>query len=94
MTTQHTPGPWYASKGEQPQIASENDKSGRTLALVYDVRDEAKANAALIAAAPGLLAACEWAESLCESFGSTLSKNQVLEWQKLRAAIAKAGGAK
>lgn len=56
--SKHTPGPWYFGSNErQPQIASESDPRGRTIALVYDgTDDETKvANANLIAAAPELL---------------------------------------
>ena len=55
--TKHTPGPWYAANcgnDEQGLIVSETSDS--SIAVAYDKRD-----AALIAAAPDLLAALELA---------------------------------
>ncbi len=51
-------GRWYASGGSQPQIASESDPTGRTLALVYGhCSDEDRdAIAQAIAKLPELLA--------------------------------------
>ena len=60
MENETTPGPWYARKSggdHQGLIASE--KTGATVALTYDVKD-----AALVAAAPSLLAAAKGARNV------------------------------
>jgi len=88
--TKHTPGPWMFRPSRQPQITSESDPAGRTIAIVYDqVPDaERKANASLIAAAPELL------EALKECLGEL----ERLGWggagytDLAHAAIAKAEG--
>jgi hypothetical protein len=51
----HTPGPWVAETSGLPLAVTTED--GRHLATVYPSRDEGRANARLIAAAPDLLAA-------------------------------------
>ena len=65
MTTQHTPGTWSDGLHHQGHLAIQSD-NGRLVALCgaiarNDEQLENLANARLIAAAPELLAALEWA---------------------------------
>ena len=56
----HTPGPWEAKRGEDPQWNVWAEK--QAVACTAHGNDEA--NARLIAAAPDLLATCEWAANM------------------------------
>lgn len=102
--TAHTPGPWFAEKhgAVTAQIANTRRQVATTIGEVamHDDRGLAvteiqQANAALMAAAPDLLAACELAlgnlPGRRESGGCTI-RNAVEA--HLRAAIAKARGGK
>jgi hypothetical protein len=97
MSAQHTPGPWhamaprigaaitiYAHNGATPIATTASNTSPLTMEMHR--RGEVKANAALIAAAPELLAALremlEYAEERCDAVATN----------KARAAIAKATG--
>lgn len=109
----HTPGPWavcdeppneYWYKGLTIGVADPGD--ARRVCDVHDwglaFGDEmTKANAHLIAAAPDLLAACEFALAHCEDFvrdqleGTSMLNAAMEKLNPIRAAIAKAkGGAK
>lgn len=89
MTTKHTPGPWCYHKGSDPhnqgQIYSE--ATGATVAISYS--DEGGANAALIAAAPEMLAALE-AFVRDRATCPTTNGKDLAAWDDMRAAIAKA----
>ncbi len=77
-STKHRPGPW---------VADEHDVYARDWRVVRcDYTDEGAANAALIAAAPDLLACCEWALRMMN--GGRPEEDLV----DLRAAITKARG--
>lgn len=111
MKAQHTPGPWEAQTNRSPlTITSElphlpQAKGGhrqfREIAEVYvsdkgDGAPEDFANAALIAAAPDLLAALI---ALSDEMDSRFDYEQATPeelnaFKSARAAIAKAGGAK
>lgn len=96
MTTKHTPGPWAVDDdgdvciSDLERLIAAVDRRNVTLR-----KDEAAANAALIAAAPDLLAACEaLAEAqqradAGEHVGFGLYVDAV---DAARAAIAKAKG--
>jgi len=93
MTTKHTPGPWVAVDGDifterrhKPIIAS-TFEDGEPMGTGI-TRDAAFANAALIAAAPDLLAALETLTREWDLGRSPLAA----EWSKARAAIALATG--
>jgi hypothetical protein len=85
MKNQHTPGPWAVTFGKY-------DASIHTDVTISRISDEAhawKANANLIAGAPDLLSALEWAlgqieDDLCPDHQAALDG--------CRAAIAKAKG--
>lgn len=92
----HTPGPWRITRSGKSPCAIEADTTrGYALAKVYLANPETRkrapeyeANAALIAAAPDLLAALEIAldDPDSEILGT--------DWERIaRAAIAKATGA-
>lgn len=95
MTNAHTPGPWIVQPAKTGdtlamiRAALPGYSGTRKIAEVTDVGTAGDANAALIAAAPELLAACK----------ATLAKIISMEiratWgeaQTLAAAIAKAEG--
>ena len=91
----HTPGPW--GHGVNPRhILAGDDEVARAIALGTHRLEEAKANAALIAAAPDLLAACEKALAAFDvpcgrlDIGQSMAQTYALD--DLRAAIAKAKG--
>lgn len=99
MKTTHTPGPWVTNQGS---VIAKNalkvysieicDPSagvngiGKLLPI-----DEREANAALIAAAPDLLAALEWAEAMILQHCKN-EDGQTPDVEPIRAAIAKARG--
>jgi hypothetical protein len=91
-TTQHTPGPWFAvvtdtTCGGEPAIWEIADRNGGVVAedISYN-----PANAHLIAAAPEMLDALEWAVETADS-----EQYEASWYASARAAIAKAkGGAK
>lgn len=87
----HTPGPWHA--GGNGTIIYANDGWGVANATVFHWRQEpgtAEANARLIAAAPELLAALEWAVRFIDTYAKKNSGPATPEINKCRAAIAKA----
>ncbi len=100
MAEQHTPGPWEATRGYNPQI-----RAGETfICSPMATRDsiggmqigEIAANARLIAAAPDLLEAAQFVMRCIESpHPGTLERvaDRTIAENKLRAAIAKAKGA-
>jgi hypothetical protein len=93
MTTNHTPGPWREilpkmssaitiyGKDNRPVCATFGNGSETTLKMVRS--GETVANARLIAAAPDLLAALEYALSLLEGYPDSAT-------DPIRAAIARA----
>jgi len=96
--SKHTPGPWRAwhdSYGRFQIMAG-----GLPLSPSREGAQpgEGEANAALIASAPDLLAACEeaaWAiESYCEDHAGERPTDVTVVLPALLSAIAKAGGAK
>lgn len=89
MSTTHTPGPWHADQLPSGDYRIIYNATKNWLAKVYcDGESEAaKADAALIAAAPGLLAALKFTQSdPCFVLLGSVTKDEV------RAAIAKATG--
>lgn len=90
--TKHTPGPWKAEGWESLVV---NCAEGYTLTLAAGREgaglEELKANAALIAAAPDLLAALEDIVKLADNTDFYLPLNWL---EDARAAIAKAEGNK
>ena len=84
----HTPGPWIAQNvgGKGWFIVTEDDL---ILAMTLKGDDSDEADARLVAAAPGLLAALE---QLVEAHDGTHIILQPEHWADARAAIAKAQG--
>lgn len=84
----HTPGPWVMTVGG----GEIDDANGDSVALLpYSTgRDEVRANAHLIAAAPELLAACEAAMDWFRDDGQ--EPHAHVSYSMLEAAIAKARG--
>jgi hypothetical protein len=100
----HTPGPWHIGESiDEYQTGSESwnvpvwanhaDPGDRIAAeaLAKD-REQARANARLIAAAPELLEACKGLVRIADAVRYTagLGKNQMARVDAARAAIAKA----
>jgi len=112
MKAQHTPGPWEAQTNRSPLTithelphlpqAKGGHRQFREIAEVYvsdkgDGAPEDFANAALIAAAPELLAALKAILARVESgegMGGKFLGGPPLPIREARAAIAKAGGGK
>lgn len=106
MTTQHTPGPWhwdgsYARRDNSRIIKVVNGPaSGNWVAAALDFNrddrdDEVNANAHLIAAAPDLLASCQFALDWVNRIGEHAPIQFGGEAEvaaQLRASIAKAEG--
>lgn len=103
MDHKHTPGPWtanpkHAARDNDGEIIIEQAGGSAPIATCYSINtlfnnDQAKANAALIAAAPDLLEALE-VVTLClawheERHGVGMYRKAV---ESARAAIAKATG--
>lgn len=90
MKTKHTPGPWAFREGSEPhyQALVYNEENGEDVAITY--HDDGATNAKLIAAAPELLEAAEWAlTELREPEHSTADTiHETI--QKLQQAIKKA----
>jgi len=94
----HTSTPWdinwgTAHDGESHHIVDNKDFGDLSIIAMVKFHDdnegETRANAHLIAAAPDLLAACEW----CANWTDTYADANVLPVVKaLKAAIAKAKG--
>lgn len=90
----HTPGPW---KMNGSSVEQDKTKNACVIAHVYDDRDappegSARANAALIAAAPALLEVAQMAEVFAKAFPNACAQFTGHELaQKARAALAKAG---
>jgi hypothetical protein len=63
MKKQHTPGPWSVAFGNRLEIHGPKDEIGWPKVIVYNAGlctdKESKANAALLAAAPDMLAALQ-----------------------------------
>lgn len=90
MKTAHTPGPWYESKTGSHQGLIIAEETGENIAVSYK-----KENAALIAAAPELLAALELCLKNSEfRRASGVESGPMIEREieVARAAIAKARG--
>ena len=104
-TTKHTPGPWSVASYEAGKVVIEAHDGSDVAELIWcdkpGIVEMCKADAALIAAAPDLLAACK--EAIAEltnarggypSWNATPGRVQCA-LNLLRAAIARAeGGAK
>lgn len=93
----HTPGPWHygdehVNRREFNCFSIGNGACSVAQVAVYPAisRDEAKANARLIAAAPDLLEACQTMLRLAE--GLDLGESNSDEVEQLRDAITKAQG--
>ena len=91
--TEHTPGPWRIWLDMDPKqpveiVGMESD----FIATVAMENTQARANAHLIAAAPELLAACEFAELVFRKPADTNPEAEIKALGQLRAAIAKARG--
>ena len=99
---QHTPGPWSVSPNDCFAIyAGDTCNQVAKATAWHDHREEAMANAILMAAAPELLAACVAALPLLEEYRQRVFTGRIRgdllsgdyePTQALRAAIAKARG--
>ena len=93
MSEKHTPGPWiFDGEGEQGFDVAIPD--GGVIATAWycpdgEGREQAEANAHLIAAATDLLEACQGAAALLRRLGG---HNHNPEYADLLAAIARAKG--
>ncbi len=93
--TRHTPGEWKAVEQRSGKTTYIMENSGNKIICEIGLMseqppDQDKANARLIAAAPELLAACEWAfGELCEAWDEPEEKAIP---EKFLTAIRKARG--
>ena len=93
--TQHTPGPWRVALGNRLQVHGPKDEIGWPKAVVYNAGlcsdEESQANAALIAAAPDMLAALQ--DIMAESSRDDDDHDVIATIQGIcRAVIVKAKG--
>lgn len=88
-----TPGPWKVDSDGADVWVMKDHSGGQGIAAIFDVNGiaEMTANAALIAAAPELLAALEFCAEALDTEAGGLYKAHV---EQARAAIAKAKGTK
>jgi hypothetical protein len=92
---EHTPAPWATTRYSNDfGVYPENEqRRGQDVALVRGDDSEAEANARLIAAAPDLLEACQWAMGFLTGVKCDNEEQRRGLFDKLSAAIAKAEGA-
>ena len=87
MNTKHTPGPWHTRVYHGEAVRDGVAVYGDGITVVRDIwgrtLEQSAANAALIAAAPDMLAALEWVAHTSDDCNSR---------DAARAAIAKATG--
>lgn len=91
-----TQGPWETSVNAEGQWDVCAEDGGDMIADLSECPENAEANARLIAAAPDLLAALEWALPFVEKHENTFpggSRQQLMEAKlaEVRAVLAKAG---
>jgi hypothetical protein len=91
MSNKHTPGPWkYGHSGDNFWIAPQWD--GRKVALVTwgmgETVAEGRENAALIAAAPELLAALKALVACCETYPAFQKESNPITFGRMDAALA------
>lgn len=109
MSTKHTPGPWVVVEGlgrtDEVRIRIESESTALDICTLswFDPephdRVQMSADARLIAAAPELLAALEWALPFAEKYENTFPggpRQQLMEAKlaEVRAALAKVRGAR
>ncbi|CUJ58749.1 Uncharacterised protein [Achromobacter xylosoxidans] len=103
MTTKHTPGPWYLRTNRHPETdgrpwgwldlhppGSTEKAQPSGVRVTWTKGDRSEANARLIAAAPELLEALEWALRAMEARNPLWAEGE--RFVAARAAIAKAKG--
>lgn len=93
ITPAHTAGPWKAignpySDKARDIVSPEGDRIAAVNGAAFDNSSEVAANARLIAAAPDLLAALQWAVEAAD-----INQYEADWYADARAAIAKAKGA-
>ena len=97
----HTPGPWAVDADDEPyagivegtRIGNDTWTVAMALADVPALEREVEANARLIAAAPDLLDSLRSILGLAEIKYGNLHADVTVEFDKARAAIARATGA-
>lgn len=91
MEAKYTKGPWYINKAAAAKGIARVTSDYGTIAECAGWKDSHFANARLIAAAPDLLKACQFAIQLtaCDMDNAPCTKEFVKE--QLRAALSKAG---
>jgi hypothetical protein len=90
MKTEHTPAPWTIQHGETRRVYLINDKAGNAIGEIVYTDTRNPSDAQLIAAAPELLAALEWALRQIED---DLDPDHQAALEQAHAAIYKAIGA-
>lgn len=94
----HTPGPWQIVISPQKHfdIVKNDETDGIAFVDVRDNKEEERANAMLIAAAPELLDALEelrrWFDDNVSTYEPHYSPEYAAMWRRVRNAIAKAKG--
>lgn len=89
METKHTPGPWVARLEKDGWVVAHNTYDCVAYIRTLTVAD---ANAALIAAAPELLEACQAASAYLADPASEFEKNRKVATEMIHSAIARAKG--
>jgi hypothetical protein len=90
MKTSFTPGPWRHRRRGGAEYTTIEDAKGRGIASTYGGDQEA--NAALIASAPELLAACRRLFALAVAPDNYLEEERQALLSAARAAVAAAEG--
>ena len=94
-TAKHTPGPWRIDRNNSWPIYVSAESDGEGVAMMDGLLELREANARLIAAAPELLQALEWMQSLFLPSGAYQEKFQdqlSMALEKAEAVIRKAKG--
>jgi hypothetical protein len=90
MKTEHTPAPWTIQHGETRRVYLINDRAGHAIGEIVYTDTRNPSDAQLIAAAPDLLAALQWALRQIED---DLDPDHQAALEQAHAAIYKAIGA-
>ncbi len=100
MKPTHTPGPWAVSRFNNQIFINERRHGLVATVPIFDASDKAYVNAALLRAAPDLLAAAifglEQAEGMIRSEleGTSKLEEALADLEPIRVAIAKANNVK
>ena len=92
MTTKHTPGPWVVTRTKRATTVTEVDGSEIASVFMLGIVEQGRANAALIAAAPELLAVLLDARELVDYLANVGNEAAEECFRRIEAVVAKANG--